>query len=238
MIAGCPSAGYFSFLPTRSIRFSTCRCSVLPSKQINCFPYLYEVNDAVVNIESIVNSIHELTPEAWTDLNDLFQEINLNKNDYLLREGERTQHCYFLKEGVVRVFYGKDGNEYNKTFFLPGMFPTAITALISGEPSRLFFQALTPCKLIRFSYPKFRDLFEEHRCLERLLLRIMEIQWIKKEKHDIEMVTNDATANYLIFREQYKGLENLIPQYHIASYLGITPIQLSRIRTQLTKSGA
>ena len=65
------------------------------------------------------------------------------------------------------------------------------------------------------------------------MLRVMEREWIVKERHDIRMVTNDATTNYQIFREEFPGLENLIPQYHIASYLGITPIQLSRIRRGL-----
>lgn len=68
------------------------------------------------------------------------------------------------------------------------------------------------------------------------MLTMMEQEWIKKEKQVIQMVTNDAKTNYLIFKKEYPGLENQIPQYHIASYLGITPIQLSRIRARLAKS--
>ena len=116
------------------------------------------------------------------------------------------------------------------------MFPTPITALLSDAPSALSFQALVPAKIISFSYKEFKALFDNYRCLETLLLRILEQLWIKKEKHDIHMVTNDATTNYLIFRNEYPNLENQIPQYHIASYLGITPIQLSRIRAKLAKT--
>ena len=150
-------------------------------------------------------------------------------------EGAKAYHCYYLVDGIVRVFYTKDGNEYNKTFFIPGTFPTPIAALLTENPTHLSFQALTHCEFVQFSYKSFRVLFEKHRCLESLMLSIMEQEWIKKERHDIRMVTNDATTNYLIFREEYPGLENLIPQYHISSYLGITPIQLSRIRAQLAK---
>jgi CRP-like cAMP-binding protein len=116
------------------------------------------------------------------------------------------------------------------------MFPTPLTALLSNTPCEISFQALTKCTLLRFSYRKFKGLFEKHRCLESFMLCIMEQLWIKKERHDICMVTNDATTNYLIFRKEYPDLENKIPQYHIASYLGITPIQLSRIRARLVKS--
>ena len=186
----------------------------------------------------ILNSLSPLTDDAGEDLAELFNSIELKKNEYLYREGDRVYHCYFLADGVIRVFYSKEGNEYNKTFFIKGMFPTPVTALLSDSPSQLSFQALTDCTLIQFSYKSFRDLFKKHRCLESLMLAIMEREWINKERHDIRMVTNDATTNYLIFREEYPGLENIIPQYHISSYLGVTPIQLSRIRAQLAKKSS
>ena len=192
-----------------------------------------------MEMETILKSLNDISPitiEAWKDFRLLLSPLEVERNEYLVREGSRVSHCYLLVDGVVRVCYNKDGNEYNKTFFIPGMFPTPLTALLSDEPSALSFQALVPSKLIRFSYHKFRALFGQHRCLEQLLLRILEREWINKERHDIQMVTNDATTNYMIFRERYPNLENLIPQYHIASYLGITPIQLSRIRGQLVKS--
>lgn len=187
-------------------------------------------------IFSVLSAIHPITVEAWADLQELFVPQQLNRNDYLVREGSRVNSCYLLTEGVVRVFYNKEGNEYNKTFFMPGTFPTPLTALLSDTPSSLSFQALLPSQLIKFSYSEFRVLFEKHRCLESLMLGILEQLWIKKERHDIHMVTNDATTNYMIFRQTFPELENLIPQYHIASYLGITPIQLSRIRAQLVQT--
>lgn len=185
-----------------------------------------------LDIKHLFSSLHPLTDEAWEELQALFEHEEISKNDYLIKEGERALYCYLLLDGVVRVFYSKDGNEYNKTFFVKGHFPTPITALISGEPCGISFQALTNCQLIKFSYKKFTELFNKHQCLESLMLAIMQQQWIKKEKHDIRMVTNDAAENYKFFKQQFPGLENLIPQYHIASYLGITPIQLSRIRGQ------
>ena len=182
------------------------------------------------------NSISPINSEAWNDLQYLFVPVELKRNEFLVREGSKVNYCYLLTNGIIRVFYNKEGNEYNKTFFTPGMFPTPLTALLSDTPSKLSFQALLPGSVIRFSYKKFRELFEKHHCLETFLLVVMEQLWIKKEKHDIEMVTNDATTNYHIFRKEYPGIENQIPQYHIASYLGITPIQLSRIRAQIAKS--
>ncbi|HPG09953.1 MAG TPA: Crp/Fnr family transcriptional regulator [Chitinophagaceae bacterium] len=192
-----------------------------------------------MTIEAIYDHLNQFSPittEAWQDFMPLLEEKELPKNEMLVREGDRVRHCYLLTEGIVRVYYNKEGNEYNKTFFVSGTFPTPITALLTGEPCQLNFQALANCRLFRFSYAGFRELFEKHRCFESLMLKIMELQWIKKEQHDIHMVTNDAAANYAIFQKTYPGLEQLIPQYHIASYLGITPIQLSRIRAQMQET--
>ena len=180
-----------------------------------------------------MTKISPITLDAWGDFQNLLETVSFERNEYLIRTGQRAFYCYVLLDGVIRVFYSKEGNEYNKTFFVPGMFPTPLTSLISGSPSQVSFQAITHCLAIRFSYQEFRSLFERHRCLETYLLRVLEQEWMKKEEHDIRMVTNDATTNYGIFREDYPGLENIIPQYHIASYLGITPIQLSRIRAKL-----
>lgn len=192
----------------------------------NPYPFFYKV----------VNAIYPLTASAWDDLKVLVKEKSFSPKEFLVMEGQKSRYCYFLQEGIVRVFYNNIGNEYNKTFFTQGSFPTTLTALLTNTPSKISLQALTAIKVVQFSYPDFRNLFDKYRCLERLFLNIMEQVWIKKERHDIHMVTNDATTNYLIFQKEFPGVEQLIPQYHIASYLGITPIQLSRIRAKLAKS--
>ena len=190
--------------------------------------------------DQVYDSLQRISPiseEAWNEFQGLMEPLSLKRNEYLVSEGSRVKYAYILLEGVIRVFYNKEGNEYNKTFFIPGMFPTPLTALLSGTPSALSFQALLPCELIRFSFQDFRNLFEEHRSLETFMLRVLEQEWITRERHDIQMVTNDAMENYMVFRKEFPNLENQIHLYHIASYLGITPIQLSRIRAQTVQTG-
>lgn len=182
-----------------------------------------------------MNHLEPLSDSAWNDFSSLLRPKEIRKGEYLLREGERAYDAFFLKDGVIRVFYSQNGNEYNKTFFVKGMFPTALTSLLSGEPSHIAFQALTDCELFAFDYQSYRLLFNKHPELAKMMLAILEREWVKKEWHDIRMVTNEATINYQIFQEKFPGLELQIPQYHIASYLGITAIQLSRIRAKMAK---
>ena len=77
-------------------------------------------------------------------------------------------------------------------------------------------------------FTKFHD-------FERLGRKIAEFYFLEKEKKEIEMALMDATERYLLFKEQFPTLEQLIPQYHIASYLSISPTQLSRLRNKLMK---
>lgn len=174
--------------------------------------------------------------ESWAVLSSLFVHKSLKRNEFLYREGDRPYNGSILLSGVLRVFYTtQDGVEYNKNFFISGMSPTPITALITGQPCAISFQALTDAELMTFNFAEFLALTEQHGSLAKLYTKILEQLWVHKERQEIQMVTNDAQTNYDLFRKKFPGLEQQIPQYHIASYLGITPIQLSRIRAQMSK---
>lgn len=192
---------------------------------------------ADADLWQVLSALTPLDDAAWHALERLLEEAEWKKDEHLVRPGERVRHAHFLVEGIVRVYHAHGGTEYNKTFFVPGKFPTALTALLTQEPCRLGFQALTTARTLRFPFAAFQDLFSEHRCLETVMRHVLEIEWSNKERHDIRMVTEDATTNYLTFREELPGLEDLVPQYHIASYLGVTPVQLSRIRAKLAGRG-
>ncbi len=189
-----------------------------------------------MNTNFFRNTIRQITAidnNAWQDLECILSNHHLKSKEYIIQVGEKGKYAYFLEDGIIRVFLNKDGSDYNKAFFIKGSFPTPLTSLLTNSASNFSIQALTPCKLLRFSFSGFKNLFSTHRCLEQLYSKILEIEWIKKEFHDIRMVTNNATDNYLTFRKEFPGIELKIPQYHIASYLGITPIQLSRLRKKL-----
>jgi CRP-like cAMP-binding protein len=186
-------------------------------------------------LHRIFNKVSPITSSAWNAFTGLFREESYPKNKMIIREGQYVSSCSFLLDGVIRVYFENDGKEYNKTFFIPGTFVAALTSLVRKEPSRINLQALTPVQMVSFPWRDFCTLFNGYRSLETFYRVMLEQIWVKKELHDIRMVTNDATTNYLIFREEFPGLEQMIPQYHIASYLGITPIQLSRIRSSLAK---
>lgn len=179
-----------------------------------------------------LNDLYPLTEEAWADFSEILEPMELKQNEYLVKAGERVQYCFALSEGIIRSFYTHEGKEYNKAFLVPGMFPTSLTALLTGTPSQFSFQALVPCRVIKIPFRRFRLLGRKHRCLDSLMLRVLEMVWIKKEQHDIDMEFNDPVKNYKIFKRTFPNMEELIPQYHIASYLGVTPMELTKIQLE------
>ena len=174
-----------------------------------------------------------LDKEEWESLSQLFFKEELTRGEYFAIENRIETKFGFLLKGVIRAFYRThEGIEYNKTFFTDNEFFGAFTSLVSQQPNKIIFQALTDCLILKASYTDYTKLFTKHRHIETLARIIAEQFFIEKEKREIEIVTLQADERYRIFKEEYPDIENLIPQYHIASYLGITPTQLSRIRAK------
>ena len=175
----------------------------------------------------------DLSPQEKESFTALFTEVHLKKEDYFAVEGEFSSSLCFLIEGVMRAFYrNSSGKEYNKTFFTNSNFVAAYVSITTKQRNSINIQCLTDCSMLIADYDKITALYQKFPRIESLARRLAEYKFALKEKREIELATLDATKRYDIFREEHPGLENLINQYHIASYLSISPTQLSRIRAK------
>ena len=187
------------------------------------------------NLVNFLNHISPLSEQTLALMESVFIPDELKKGDYFVREGVHASEIAFLERGVVRAFYtNKEGKEYNKTFFTAPAIIGSYASLISKEKNSLPQQALSDCTIWRLNYDVIERLSEGNYELERLRRKIAERFFVGNEKKQLEMALLEAKDRYLIFREEHPGFEDIIPQYHIASYLSITPTQLSRIRQKLT----
>ncbi|NRB53315.1 MAG: Crp/Fnr family transcriptional regulator [Saprospiraceae bacterium] len=187
-----------------------------------------------IRIRQLAEQFQPLTDAAWEELSALFSYVELKRGAYFVREGEYNDKLAFILDGALRAYYlDAKGDFYNKTFFIENTFAASLASILQDIPSFLNFDALVDTQMWQASYKQLTQLFDKHRCIERMVRKIIEYEWvIKKEQRELRLVLNDAAQRYAYFQEEYPGLENQIPQYHIASHLGITPIQLSRIRSQ------
>lgn len=191
-------------------------------------------------IQKIQEYITQITPlrlEVLEKLSQYFVPTILKKNEFFVREGEYAKQVGFLQEGIVRAFFlNKEGKEYNKQFFVAPSIIGAYTSLLTKQANKIAQQALTDCTILVVDYSNIEALYDQYHELERLGRKIAENYFLEKEQKELEMALLDADKRYLLLREQFPQLEMSVSQYHIASYLGITPTQLSRIRKKVYES--
>ena len=188
------------------------------------------------DVKKYLNTISPISEKAFEVIFSGFEVNNLKKGDYFAKEGSYAHRFGILTEGVARAFFrNSEGAEYNKFFNVPISFIGAYSSLVTKTKNLINIQCLTDCQILVADYDRFINLYQTYPEIETLSRRLSESYFVSKEKREIELVLLDAEKRYAIFKEEYPNLEQRIPQYHIASYLGITPTQLSRIRSALVQ---
>ncbi len=176
-------------------------------------------------------------PEAeWEYLVSHLLERTFEKGDYLITAGDMADNFYFIARGLVRFFYStKDGKEFNKHFAMENGFAGSFQSLVLHEPCGYFIQALERTDTIVLPNQLLRELYERHACWERLGRRNAENLALTKEAREKELLLDSLEIRYRRFVNEFPGLVDRIPQYHIASYLGVTDVALSRIRRKINQ---
>ena len=181
-----------------------------------------------------LNSLVDLSEETFNKLNSLAKFKRIKANTVLNRIGETPTKYYFLVSGLISAHLDSEsGKVFTKKIFSPVSFVASFTALINKEPSKLTYETLTDCKIYEFDYRKMMELCKSDITISLLYARILEQVFIGYEKRSLELMSMDATQRYLKLRKQIPNIDDLIAQFQIASYLSITPVQLSRIRKKL-----
>lgn len=171
-------------------------------------------------------------PEAeWEYVVGYLSERTFEKKDYLVRSGDVVDNFYFINTGLVRFFYcTEDGKEFNKHFAMENGFAGSFHSLMLHEPCGFFIQALERTETIALPNNLLNELYDRHACWERFGRKMAEYLVLIKEAREKELLLDSLETRYQRFLREFPGLADRISQYHIASYLGVTDVALSRIR--------
>jgi CRP-like cAMP-binding protein len=171
-----------------------------------------------------------LPPAEWRALEGLLKPRRLAKGEEFIRPGDSARRIGIVRAGLLRFYYvDPDGDESTKAFRGPGELAAAYAEAISGVPSRTFIQALEDSEILEGDYARVTALFSRHPAWQELARRVAEHFYVTKERREFEFLQLSAEQRWRQFDRAYPGLASRIPQYHIASYLGVTPVALSRI---------
>ncbi|MBC9796692.1 Crp/Fnr family transcriptional regulator [Sinomicrobium weinanense] len=184
---------------------------------------------------SAFESYVPITDESWSSINSITHFQTLQKGEVLLREGQVARSLYFICKGALRTYFtDADGNVYNKNLFMEGSYAASKVSLLQGAPSYFTIEALEDSILITINYKGYRELIRTNEDIRNFYIAYIEKNWIiEKEQREISLVMENATDRYLKLLEKHPDIDRRIPKLHIASHLGITPTQLSRIRKNL-----
>ncbi|MFC1523836.1 Crp/Fnr family transcriptional regulator [Thermodesulfobacteriota bacterium] len=156
------------------------------------------------------------------------------KSEFLIQAGDQVDNLFFIVSGLVRFFYHTEtGKEYNKHFAAESQYAGSYLSMIKKIPCPYSVQTLEPTEVLVLPNLLLQDLFNHHQAWERLGRLHAEQLAMLKELREKELLLDSATTRYRRFLSEFPGLAGRIPQYHIASYLGITDVALSRIRKKM-----
>jgi CRP-like cAMP-binding protein len=182
------------------------------------------------NIRKYIATIIDFSEQSWTALLDCMTEVEFQKNEQLLREGEICNSIYFISSGLCKSYYNQDGKEINTAFYFENDFATNIRSLTTSSRSDYIIQACEKTKVIQFDKGRLLKAYSQSHQVEAFGRKVLELITVKQEEHS-------DSFKLLTPRQRFENLALRHPDFlqrisltQAASYLGMSRETLSRIR--------
>ena len=182
-------------------------------------------------LNDYLSSLHCFSPEQVKSISRLFKKQEIQKNEALVNTGEIWNKVVFIEQGLLRLYYlTPDGKEFNKGFFAGNDLVWPMSPIAREEPSRFTVCSLENCQLLVAPFNLFEILIKEMGKWPEFSLPFVESLLNLKIRREAQFLLNDATSRYTQIQAEMSEYIERIPDYHIASYLGITHIAFSRLK--------
>ncbi|SHE93335.1 Crp/Fnr family transcriptional regulator [Chryseobacterium takakiae] len=175
----------------------------------------------------------KMTDKDWIMFSSKLYRQEFPKNTLLLEAGSTEKHLSFVEEGIIRFFIPKEENDLTFAFVFENSFVSGYDSFLTQTQSTYTIQTLTKTILWRITYEDLQRIYEQTEIGNTIGRKAGEELFLKKSKREISLLDETAEQRYLnLFTEQPHLIKN-IPLKYIASYIGITPQALSRIRKRI-----
>ena len=170
----------------------------------------------------------------WQNLEKYLSVQKLKKGELLTRSGEVCNQVSFINKGLLRFFYVVDGKEICTGFVAENEYIAQYDSFLTRQPSSGNIDALEDCELINLSYDDIQELYKTIPIFETFGRKIAEILFIMISMQTTRLLTLSPEERYQSVIENQPFIIQRVPQYMIASFIGITPEHLSRLRNKMT----
>ena len=189
-----------------------------------------------MTLQPLIDHLGSYIPLKQTEtqfLEEKVTERRLKRKQHILQEGFPCRHYTFVVSGCLRMFViDVQGIEHNILFAAENDWITDISSFHSGKPSRFFIEAVEPSVVLQIEPYDLYALYTHSYKFDKIFKVIAETKCVALQNRVLQMISLTAKERYLAFLEEYHHLSVRLPNVHIASYLGITPEFLSKIRKE------
>lgn len=191
-----------------------------------------------MSIELLIKHLDNYLPLDTKEIEELKARAkmrSIKRRQFILQEGDVCRHYNFVAQGCFKMYYvDTKGYEHNIQFAAENDWITDIGSFHSEKPSKLYIEAVEPSQVIQIEKPDLLFFYTNHPKFNRTFRVIMEDKFVELQNRLLQNISFTAQEKYLDFLQYYSNLSNRLPNTQIASYLGITPEFLSKIRKNLT----
>jgi CRP-like cAMP-binding protein len=184
-----------------------------------------------------INKIISLTAEDDTILLSKIVHRTYLKDQYITQQGDVCRTVNFIISGCTKTFYmDGEGHEHIVLFAIEDWWTSDLGSFITQAPADFNVQCIEHTELIQFTYKNLEELYKEVPKLERLFRKIVERAFVASQKRIIRNFSLTVKERYQIFKKTNSKIDQRVPQYMIASYLGVTKEFLSKIKSQIIQN--
>lgn len=168
----------------------------------------------------------------WENFKDVFVQREIASKTTLLKEGEISNQLYFIKKGCLRLWFNKEGKDITLQFFFEDQVVASIDSFLSNKPSMFSVESIEPSTIVSISKNSFEQLLIVYPDVKDGFQQILFQRFRNYAQLFLSRIKDSPQERYEDLIKNHSEIIKRIPQHYIASYLGITPISLSRIRNR------
>ena len=191
-------------------------------------------NTEMNEIRKYIDNTFPMNDSDWNFFSSKLKKVELKKNTALLKIGKVENYLYYVSKGIIRLYIPRIENDLTFGFLFDNEFVTAYDSLLTQSPSEYQIETLTETILWKISNKDLQEVYERTSSGNVIGRKMAENMFLIKSKRELSLLSKTAEERYLdLFSERPKLLQQ-IPLKYIASYIGVTPQALSRIRKRIT----
>lgn len=192
-------------------------------------------NASVQQLIGYFKHLFRFDDKECDEIANRLSERKVRRNQYILQEGDVCRHFTFVVAGCFKMFaIDKNGKEHNLQFAAENDWITDLSSFYSEKVSNVFIEAIEHSEILQIKHDDLLYLYVHYHKIDHNFRVIIEQKYIELQNRVLQNISSTAEERYTAFLQQYPNLSNRLPNTQIASYLGITPEFLSKIRREIS----